>query len=150
MRREERRFRRKARAKLSPQPAARVRVKPGARFVENHDIRVRDKRERERNAALFAAREAAHARFCIGLQAERLEDVIHIGGVRIVPGGESDQFANLQRVGKAGRLRRARDGSAKLRRSGIGPAQAEQDLEGGRLSGPVWAEQRPHIRPAAR
>jgi len=138
------------RADPFPQGPARFHVEAGGRLVEHDQVRRADERQRDRQPALLAAGKVAHPATRERGQSERRQRLVDVGRMRIMCRDGPRDLARTQRIREAAQLRGGaeapthreifRRAAEERRGPGVGRAQAEGDLERGRLAGAVRAE----------
>src|SRR5690606_18629378 len=134
-----------------PEDLAGLDVEAGRRLVEEHEARVPDERQRDREAApLPAGQPAGLAAREVG-EPERLEQLARGHGVGVVPADEVDDLPDPQRGRQPGLLRRRAEADAaggvprvaaeQPDGAGVGAAQAGDEAQERRLPGAVGAEE---------
>ena len=129
------------------------RVKPGGRFIEEHQLGVIEQRLGQADALEHAFREVTQVFVGMPGQADRFQQFGHTparyGRVDAVETGMYfEEFSGCQPLLKAEVLRQKADPPATLPitwrsaehgdRSRAGPDQAKEHLERGRLAGAIW------------
>jgi hypothetical protein len=143
---------------LLPHHGPRLRVKPGGRLVEEQDLRLVHEAERDVEAALHATRVALDEAAARLGQAEPVEQLIAAAPGRrrlqavqvgledvVLPPGRARVGTRAlpdDADGPAHRGRAAQDVNAFHARGAlVGPGEAGEDLDGGRLAGAVGADE---------
>jgi len=131
---------------------ARLDVEPGRRLVEQDELGRADERERKRQAPALPAGEAADLPLAQIRHAHEVERRLDIQWRVVVRADEIAHLADAERLWKPHLLRRRADERPRPRAPGvaaeqdglprIGPLEAEERADGGRLARPVRAQQR--------
>ena len=137
-----------------PGRRARVRVHARGRLVEEHQRRLADQRERERQALLLTARHAPHERAPRVVETDELQQPLGVVGIVVVGGEELERLERAARPGRArppaASRRCAVAGAAPSRHgstpedahlAGVGAAVALEDLDRRGLARAVRSEQ---------
>jgi hypothetical protein len=136
-----------------PELAARLRVEAGGGLVEEEQFRVAEDAQRDVEPAALAAGEVAGPGAALLVQPDGGDDLVGIAAAGVVAGEVVHQFLDGDLVEPAGALRHDADAGAPVRSgllrvlpedgdlAGVAVAVALEDLDGGRLPGPVRAEQ---------
>ena len=141
------------RADHLPRSAARCRVEPGRRLVEEEEIRVADERDAEVEPALLAAGERLHARVLLRGETDELDHLVDVARLLVVAGEHAVRLAHAEVRPELGLLEHDADPLAELgarvlwvvpehgHLAGVAPSVALEDLDRRRLAGAVRAEQ---------
>ena len=134
-----------------------MRVHARGRLVEEHQRRLADQRERERQALLLPARHAPHQRVPRVLEPDQVEQPFRVVGVVVVGGEQLQRLERLHARVEPAFLQHHADARAQLvavaprvdaehaHLAGVGSAVALEDLDRGGLARAVRAEQAEHL-----
>ena len=136
-----------------PRAAPGAGVEPRGGLVEEQQVRVADQADGEVEAPPLPSGQRPHPRVPLGRQPDEVDDLVDGPRAGVAGGGQRDGLGDGQRRLEPAGLRddpdpRAVVAARPLRvdaehgdRPGVAPPIALQDLDGGRLAGPVRAEQ---------
>src|SRR3990170_1488614 len=136
-----------------PQAAARLRVEARRRLVEEHDLRVVDKGEGDRESLLLTARQLLRPFVRLLLEVHELHQAVGGHAGRVHRGEHLEGLSHGQPLEQGGRLELHADQRPEpppvlpdvnprdLDRTAIRAAQALQDLPRRRLAGSVWTDE---------
>ena len=132
-------------------------IEAGGRLVEEEELRVADERDAEVEPALLPARQGLHPRAGLLLEADELDHLVDIAGLRVVPGEHPVYLTHRQRRRHVRRLQDDPDPLAQRRAAMLG-VDAEhrhvaavagavplENLDRRRLTGAVRPEQAEHL-----